>query len=57
MNSIISAHNLTKYCGRTAVLDGLVLEVPEGSVLAHLSGNLAGRTVSGLSHLLQLCEA
>ena len=46
MNSIISAHNLTKYFGRTGVLDGLVLEVPEGSVFGLVGPNGAGKTTT-----------
>ena len=46
MNPAIVTHNLTRYYGRTAAVDGLNLTVPEGSIYAFLGPNGAGKTTT-----------
>jgi ABC-2 type transport system ATP-binding protein len=46
MNSPLQAHQLTKRFGNTLVLDGLDLEVPEGSIYGLLGPNGAGKTTT-----------
>ena len=43
---IIETENLTKYYGKTAVVDGLSLSVPEGSVYGFIGPNGAGKSTT-----------
>ncbi len=46
MSMSVQMKNLTKYFGKTAVVDGLNFEVPEGSVFALIGPNGAGKTTT-----------
>src|SRR5687767_10870026 len=46
MTDIISASGLIKHYGKVAALDGLDLNVPEGTVLGLLGPNGAGKTTA-----------
>ena len=43
---IIETESLTKYYGKTAVVDGLSLSVPEGSVYGFIGPNGAGKSTT-----------
>ena len=44
MNAVLSARDLSKRYGKTTVLDGLTLDVSEGSVFGFIGPNGAGKT-------------
>ena len=46
MNRVLSAHDLSKTFGRLRVLDGMNLEVAEGSIFAFVGPNGAGKTTT-----------
>jgi len=46
MTKIIEAHGLTKHFGKTKALDGIDIEVEEGTVLGVLGPNGAGKTTA-----------
>src|SRR5438132_11141004 len=46
MDSVISIESLSKRYRRTTVLDGLTLDVPEGSVFGLIGPNGAGKTTT-----------
>jgi len=46
MTKIIEAHGLTKHFGKTRALDGIDIEVEEGTVLGVLGPNGAGKTTA-----------
>jgi ABC-2 type transport system ATP-binding protein len=55
MNPTISTHDLVKLFGRTEVLRGIDLEVPEGAIYALVGANGAGKTtmIKLLMHILR----
>src|SRR5262245_55892257 len=46
MNTVLSAESLSKRFRRVSVLDGLRMDVPEGSVFALVGSNGAGKTTT-----------
>ena len=46
MSAVLSTKDLVKRYGRAAVLDGLDLEVPEGSIYGYIGSNGAGKTTT-----------
>jgi len=46
MNAVLSARDLSKRYGKTTVLDGLTLDVSEGSVFGFIGPNGAGKTTT-----------